>query len=244
VLTVSRWEQLIPGAKGTCIDINAFYLANAALTITTDFITYTLPMPTLWSLQMPKQQKLALMGIFGLGGFAVLSSVIRITYVVPMLSSLDSTCTFCPPLPPTSSPQTASSTCSVINKELVGVIAEPMYWSVIETNIGILAISIPSYRPLIRRFFPKLLGSYPGGDTDPYANGHSDSCKVSRNASYGLRSFDPHDRAMGMDVVITGVGSKNESEEQILGAARIPEGKIMTTTNVTQSVAHNREASQ
>jgi hypothetical protein len=124
------------------------------------------------------------------------------------------------------------------------VIAEPMYWSVIETNVGILAISIPSYRPLIRRFFPHLLGSYSGGGTDPYSNGQSDSRKVSRNTSYGLRNLEPHDRAMGMDVMITGMGSKNESEEQILGAGRIPEGKIMATTNVTQSVAQNRRASQ
>ncbi|KAI5810737.1 hypothetical protein BZA77DRAFT_287498 [Pyronema omphalodes] len=198
------WEQLIPGKIGKCININAFYLANAALTITTDFLTYTLPMPTLWGLQMPRQQKIALMGILGLGGFAVLSSIIRITYVVPMLTSLDPT----------------------------WVIAEPMYWSVIETNVGILAISIPSYRVLVRRFFPKLLGSYSGGHTDPYSHDHSR--KKTRNSSYGLRSFDPHERALGMDVVIT----KNDSEEQILGTQRIPEGKIVANTTVTQSVSH------
>ncbi|KAA8893580.1 hypothetical protein FN846DRAFT_514101 [Sphaerosporella brunnea] len=216
------WRQLVPGTVGKCIDINNFYLANAALTITTDFMTYALPMPTLWGLKMPKRQKIALMGILGLGGFAVLSSIIRITYVVPMLTSKDPT----------------------------WVIAEPMYWSVIETNIGILAISIPSYRVLIRRSFPKLLGSYSGGQSDRYSGGQSDSYshgmsegrKKSRN--YGLRSFEIHERALGMDVMITGVGSKRNSEEQILVPGVIPDGKIMATTNVTQSVVHGREPSR
>jgi hypothetical protein len=233
---------MIPGAIGKCININAFYLANAALTITTDFITYALPMPTLWSLKMPSQQKIALMGILGLGGFAVLSSIIRITYVVPMLSSLDPTCTSSHP-PATLFEDGEGMLVLTVG---LGVIAEPMYWSVIETNVGILAISIPSYRVLIRRFFPKLLGSYSDGPTDPYSNGRSESRKKSRSASYGLRSFDPHERTagLGMDVTITGIGSKNDSEEQILGGERIPEGKIMTTTNVTMSVMHQRDGSR
>lgn len=172
---------------------------------------------------MPKQQKIALMGILGLGGFAVLSSIIRITYVVPMLTSIDPTCTN-PFFNHKNEP---------LLMIMVGVIAEPMYWSVIETNVGILAISIPSYRVLVRRFFPKLLGSYSGGQTDPYSHEHSR--KKTRNSSYGLRSFDPHERALGMDVVIT----KNDSEEQILGTQRIPEGKIVANTTVTQSVSHH-----
>jgi hypothetical protein len=39
------------------------------------------------------------------------------------------------------------------------VIAGAMYWSVIETNIGILAASIPSYKAIAKRYAPRLLGS-------------------------------------------------------------------------------------
>lgn len=107
------WGQVIPGMHGRCININAFYLANAALNILTDFMTYTLPMPMLWKLQLPKRQKIGLITILGLGGLCVffsillwvqklnyltsyhsacLSSIIRITYVAPMLTDPDQTC--------------------------------------------------------------------------------------------------------------------------------------------------------
>lgn len=105
------WDQSIPGGK--CININAFYLANAALNIFTDFLTYTLPMPMLWRLQLPKRQRIGLIIILGLGGLwvfppscnrhitkltylwyrsACISSIIRITYVAPMLTDADPTC--------------------------------------------------------------------------------------------------------------------------------------------------------
>lgn len=62
------WEQVIPGVHGKCVNINQFYLANAALNILTDFLTYTLPMPMLWQLHLPKRQKIGLIAILGLGG--------------------------------------------------------------------------------------------------------------------------------------------------------------------------------
>lgn len=39
------------------------------------------------------------------------------------------------------------------------VISGAMYWSVIETNIGILASSIPSFKVIASRYTPSLLGS-------------------------------------------------------------------------------------
>lgn len=38
------------------------------------------------------------------------------------------------------------------------VIAKPYYWSIIEINIGVLAASLPSFKPLVKRFLPRLLG--------------------------------------------------------------------------------------
>lgn len=62
---------------------------------------------------------------------ACVSSIIRITYIPQMLVSTDST----------------------------WAITGAMYWSVIETNIGILAASIPSWKVLVKRYMPRLLGS-------------------------------------------------------------------------------------
>lgn len=51
----------------TCININAFYLANAAVNIFTDILTYSLPIPLAIKLQMPLQQRIGLAVILCLG---------------------------------------------------------------------------------------------------------------------------------------------------------------------------------
>lgn len=50
-----------------CVDINAFYLANAAVNISTDLLTYTLPIKTVLHLQVPKNQKIGLAVMLSLG---------------------------------------------------------------------------------------------------------------------------------------------------------------------------------
>lgn len=50
-----------------CVNINAFYLANAAVNISTDFLTYTLPIKMVTKLQMPKRQKIGLGVMMSLG---------------------------------------------------------------------------------------------------------------------------------------------------------------------------------
>lgn len=52
---------------GKCVNINVFYLANAALNIFTDLLTYTLPIRVILKLQMPRKQKIALGLILCLG---------------------------------------------------------------------------------------------------------------------------------------------------------------------------------
>lgn len=131
-----------------CVNITAFYLANAALTILTDLLTYILPFRLVRKLQIPDRQKVGLGIMLGLGLLYVIptrtnlfldtdivstcvSSIIRITYIPGMLFSKDSTWT----------------------------ISGPMYWSVIEINIGILTASIPAFKAIAKKYAPKLLGA-------------------------------------------------------------------------------------
>ncbi|KAI9704141.1 MAG: hypothetical protein M1836_007002 [Candelina mexicana] len=135
------WDPTVTHMK--CVNISAFYLANAALNILTDFLTYTLPLRLVWQLQMPRRQKTGVALMLCLGLFACISSIIRITFVPRLLSSHDGTY----------------------------AIAPAQYWSVIETNIGILAASIPSFKAVANRWLPRLLntGSYneaPGGSSN------------------------------------------------------------------------------
>lgn len=58
------WNTTKPGK---CVQINLFYLCNAALNIFTDLLTYTLPINVVFRLQMPRKQKLILALILCLG---------------------------------------------------------------------------------------------------------------------------------------------------------------------------------
>ncbi|POS76802.1 hypothetical protein DHEL01_v204797 [Diaporthe helianthi] len=133
-----------------CININAFYLANAAVNISTDFLTYTLPIKMVSKLQMPTRQKIGLGVMMSLGFFACLSSIIRITYIPQMLAP---------------------------DADATWVISGAMYWSAIETNVAILAASIPSFKAIAKRYAPALLGSSNRGGSGyklgAAAGGHS-----------------------------------------------------------------------
>jgi hypothetical protein len=59
------WDKSI-GAK--CINGNTFFIVNQIFNVVMDFIILALPLPIIWSLKRAWQDKLALSGIFALGG--------------------------------------------------------------------------------------------------------------------------------------------------------------------------------
>ena len=59
------WDKTEPG---TCVDNYKSYMAGGALNIFMDVVLITLPIPVVWSLQLPKKQKLSVIGIFAMGG--------------------------------------------------------------------------------------------------------------------------------------------------------------------------------
>ncbi|KAM7200850.1 putative integral membrane protein [Naviculisporaceae sp. PSN 640] len=72
------WDKSIPSA---CIPNLPQWYINAAGNIITDVAVFVLPLPALWKLNLARPQKLALVGIFCLGFFTVVVSVIRIRYL-------------------------------------------------------------------------------------------------------------------------------------------------------------------
>ncbi|KAL1638365.1 hypothetical protein SLS56_000173 [Neofusicoccum ribis] len=156
-----------------CIDINAFYLANAAVNISTDLLTYTLPIKTVLHLQVPKNQKIGLGVMLSLGLFACISSIIRISYIPQMLVSTDPT----------------------------WAISGAMYWSVIETNVGIAAASIPSFKVIAKKYAPRLLGSY--YESQRYPSGAKHSSKFSSGAFQKMGSQNGGASGLGS---VTGAG--------------------------------------
>lgn len=143
---------------------------------------------------------------------ACVSSIIRITYIPAMLTSPDSTY----------------------------VISGAMYWSVIETNVGIFAASIPSFKAIASRFLPRLIGEYTSQKKyGPWSNSGDAARRYGSNFS---KIRDPRTIALGTmnggdgedaydTRVNTGFGG-NSSEERII----VPEGKILTQTHISTNV--------
>jgi len=59
------WNKTIAG--GHCVDTAAFWYGHAAWNTAADVLVILLPIPVIRSLQMGRSQKLAVMGVFGLG---------------------------------------------------------------------------------------------------------------------------------------------------------------------------------
>jgi hypothetical protein len=59
------WDKTIPG--GVCINAPAFWYGHAGWNTATDIVVLILPIPVIKSLQMGRNQKAALIGVFGLG---------------------------------------------------------------------------------------------------------------------------------------------------------------------------------
>lgn len=72
------WDSNV---AATCIPNLPQWYANAAGNILTDIAVLVMPFPLLKRLNLPKQQKVLLFGIFGLGFFTVAISVLRIKYL-------------------------------------------------------------------------------------------------------------------------------------------------------------------
>ena len=66
------WDKTILGRR-ECISMAQFWYANAGFSIATDIIILLLPMPLVYSLQIPRIQKMALIIVFALGVLYVLS---------------------------------------------------------------------------------------------------------------------------------------------------------------------------
>lgn len=79
----------------------------------------------------------------------------------------------------------------LVSTDATWAITGAMYWSVIETNIGILSASIPSWKVLAKRYVPRLLGSSGRGTSGKHHTGsgafHLSSMAASSGNPKGLR---------------------------------------------------------
>ncbi|KAF2826496.1 hypothetical protein CC86DRAFT_351203 [Ophiobolus disseminans] len=114
-----------PNAR--CTKEQTVWFANASINIFTDLMVATLPVKPLWGLQIPKRQKIALVGILTIGWFVCVVSILRLNALVVF----------------TSHPE-----------DPVYYSAATAYWSAIEINLGIVCASLPALKPLVVKIIP------------------------------------------------------------------------------------------
>ncbi|OAL01627.1 hypothetical protein IQ06DRAFT_272352 [Phaeosphaeriaceae sp. SRC1lsM3a] len=124
---VNAYWRVLEKATAKCIKDETLWFTNAGINIFTDLMVAILPVKALWGLQIPKRQKIALVGILTIGWFVCIVSILRLNALVILSKHPDD--------------RTYYS-------------AATAYWSAIEMNLGIVCASLPALKPLIVKIIP------------------------------------------------------------------------------------------
>lgn len=121
-----------PNVNANCINKDAFWIAFATGNAITDAMVLILPLPMVFKLQLKLRDKLLLSGVFLLGGFVLICSIMRTTAVSDSIQNQrDITYNFIPR----------------------GI------WTLTEANIGIVCACLPMMKQVLRKLFPKLFNT-------------------------------------------------------------------------------------
>ncbi|KAI0190273.1 putative PTH11-typeG-protein-coupled receptor [Xylaria flabelliformis] len=115
-----------------CISLTPFWYTNAVISIATDLIILIIPIPLICALQMSRPRKAALIFVFALGTFVVITSALRFT-------TLDI-------------PVTSPDPLYHVDTEM---------WTLIEMSMAIVCACLPQIRSLATNLlFPKVKSAY------------------------------------------------------------------------------------
>ena len=106
-----------------CISVMKVYYFSTAFSILTDVLLVVVPLPLFWKLKLPVREKWIITVLFGLGLFASVASIMRIT-VLHDVQNTDAT---------------------------IGTVPT-MNWSVAEVGTGIVCACVPCLKPLIKKW--------------------------------------------------------------------------------------------
>ncbi|KAL8715438.1 MAG: hypothetical protein Q9220_000772 [cf. Caloplaca sp. 1 TL-2023] len=117
------WDKSIAG--GTCINVLAFFRYIAVPIVVSDMALLLLPLPMIWRLRITLRQKLALLGVFFLGSFGLVASIIRMVIFFQRNAFVDATWTS----------------------------VSLLIWTTFEVDAVLIATSLPPLRPLFLHFW-------------------------------------------------------------------------------------------
>ncbi|KAJ5577848.1 uncharacterized protein N7459_006812 [Penicillium hispanicum] len=136
------WNPTV--SDGSCLDQTSFYRAIWPFNVLTGLLIWVLPMPYVWSLHAPKGQKMALTGVFLLGGLGTIASILRLpVYYLASEASLNDVA--------------PGQITSMLIDGIKGFSVKLGIFSVVESAVIIIATCLVSIWPLLTRLAPRRL---------------------------------------------------------------------------------------
>ncbi|CZR55842.1 uncharacterized protein PAC_05730 [Phialocephala subalpina] len=186
------WDKTIKG--GHCIP-NALInigMTNGVLSFAGDLVILSLPIPMVWKLQINNRRKMALSGMFLLGGFVCLTSILRFVALA-----------------------------KINVKDITFTQVDPGIWTYIELGIGITCGNLPLLRPLFGRFFSSGSRNGSSATPYGASGSKSYPLSRITDRSYngeGFRCMESGAKGTGLDVDVESVGeSGSEIELNVKG---------------------------
>ncbi|RPB27316.1 hypothetical protein L211DRAFT_865541 [Terfezia boudieri ATCC MYA-4762] len=164
------WVEWGDSHEGTCINRPVLFYVSGGLNVLSDLVILAIPMPMLLGLGWPWRQKVALVGVFSLGGIACIASFARLGVLHELLYSPD------------------------LTVWLLRVIYKYSITSCLEISLGIICASMPSLKPFLVKYLPSLLGTEPHWNhvrgSDAWSFGSSVVQRGANNGNSALGNVD------------------------------------------------------
>lgn len=209
----AQWDLNIPQSRVKCMDRQKTYVGASAVNVATDILLLIMPMPYVWNLHARLGQRLILCGIFLLGAFVSVISIVRLV----VFTSLN-----------------------LQDANITDSFADVMIWSNVEINVGLVCACLPSLRPAVQWLgLSKLFGptrphgSRPSGHItpSPYYGSGVDRTQQSAKKKGGFLS------------TLTGHLDDDEDSFQMIGQHHHVHGKTDTNVDAVRTSSDTEQDS-
>ncbi|KAH6870269.1 hypothetical protein BKA58DRAFT_384712 [Alternaria rosae] len=156
----ASWDPLLL-ATATCVNRGAIYIATAVIGIVTDVMLISIPIPTIWGLQMPTKQKIGLTIMFCVGSITMVTSIIRLVVLIPALTDMDQP----------------------------WIIAVGCLWIVVESNLFVICCCLPTLRRFLKHAAPRLVGESRGSENKD-SSGRNRGLRTWGSDGHSKRKYD------------------------------------------------------
>lgn len=188
---VHAYWHVLEQAKAKCIPTMILWYVNAAFNILCDFLVAVVPIRAIWKLQIPVQQRLALLGILTIGWFICVVSLLRLHNLIIFSNHQDDSTWYSSSL---------------------------AYWSSIEMNLSIVCASLPALKPLFVTLIPGFASNKGSRAYGMNSSGrqHTQSYGTKIRSQNSERILDD-EVELGMNLAVSAHAYSTKSDHDIYG---------------------------